>query len=100
MAERKRIVILCVYRPPHSDVRDFIKQFEVVLSKISSDRRVIVCGDLNINYLRDSRAKQMLLSLLHSFNLNVAIELPTRIASSSTCIDYVIASIPRTEFEA
>jgi len=51
---------------------------------------LIICGDINVNYLQDSRHKSLLNSPLASFNLDSAVNFPTRINSkSSTIIDNV-----------
>ena len=71
LTDNKHTIILCVYRPPSSDVWEFLKRLEEVLSKIRHDRQVIICGDFNIDFLKDTRSKQILLSLLQSHNLYV-----------------------------
>jgi hypothetical protein len=49
---------------------------------------LIICGDVNINYLQTSSSKNQLDSLLALYNLNGVVNFPTRITeSSSTAID-------------
>jgi hypothetical protein len=49
-----------------------------------------ISGDVNINYLQNSRNKSLLDCLLPSFNLHSAISFPTRISnSSSTAINNI-----------
>ena len=51
---------------------------------------LIICGDINVNYLQDSRNKSLLNSLLALFNLHSAVSIPTRINSKSyTIIDKI-----------
>jgi soluble P-type ATPase len=51
---------------------------------------LIICGDINVNYLQDSRNKSLLNSLLASFNIHSAVSFPTRISrKSSTIIDNI-----------
>jgi len=51
---------------------------------------LIICGDINVNYLQDLRNKSLLNSLLASFNLHSAVSFPTRISrNSSTIIDNI-----------
>jgi hypothetical protein len=83
--------ILCVYRPPAGNFSTFLLHLETVLMQLySNTTNLIICGDININYLLDSRNKSLLNSLLHSYNLHSAVTFPTRISNnSSTSIDNI-----------
>jgi len=43
----------------------------------------ITCGDINIKYPVESYKKNQLDNILHSFNLNSIVNVPTRIAPNS-----------------
>jgi exonuclease III len=81
--------ILCIYRPPAGNFTTFLLHLESILTQLYTDTsNVIICGDINVNYLQDSRNKSLLNSLLASFNLHSAVNFPTRISNSSlTTID-------------
>jgi hypothetical protein len=66
----------------------------------SATTNLIICGDINVNYLQNSRNKSLLDCLLASFNLPSAINFPTRISnSSSTAIDNIfIDKIINTDY--
>ena len=83
--------ILCIYRPPAGNFTAFLLHLESVLTQLYSNTiNLIICGDINVNYLQDSRNKFLLNSLLASFNLHSAVNFPTRISnSSSTTIDNI-----------
>ena len=83
--------ILCIYRPPAGNFTTVLLHHESVLTQLYSNTiTLIICGDININYLQDSRNKSLLNSLLASFNLHSAVNFPTRISnSSSTTIDNI-----------
>jgi hypothetical protein len=49
----------------------------------SSTIEIIICGDININYLLDSIHKQLLDSLLASYCLCCTVQFPTRIQNNS-----------------
>ena len=60
---------------------------------------LILCGDLNINHLNDNSRKDLLGSLLVSFNLISTIKFSTRISNNScTLIDSIYINTYRHEF--
>jgi exonuclease III len=83
--------ILCIYRPPAGNFTTLLLHLESALTQLySNTMNLIICGDINVNYLQDSRNKSLLNSLLASFNLHSAVNFPTRISSkSSTIIDNI-----------
>ena len=76
-----KFVICCVYRPPGSNINDFNNQFETnFLRKISKNKRIIICGDLNINLynpLKLSSINNFILLMLQ-YNFFSHINYPTR----------------------
>src|SRR5215510_3077359 len=83
--------ILCIYRPPTGNYRTFIHLLESLLNKLYTNSiNVIICGDVNINYLKDSNYKNKLNSLLATHNLHSAVNFPTRVTKhSSTANDNI-----------
>ena len=56
----------------------------------SNTTNLIICGDININYLESSNYKTQLDCLLASYNLSTAVNFPTRITkNTSTAIDNI-----------
>ena len=52
---------------------------------------IIICGDININYLLESEKKNQLDNLLLSYNLTSIIHIPMRVQNTSaTAIDIFI----------
>jgi len=49
----------------------------------SNNTEIIICGDININYLIDSTHKQLLDLLLASYSLCSTVQFPTRIQNNS-----------------
>jgi hypothetical protein len=49
----------------------------------SNNTEIIICGDININYLTDSTHKQLLDLLLASYGLCSTVQFPTRIQKNS-----------------
>jgi exonuclease III/uncharacterized protein YutD len=93
--------ILCIYRPPSGNFSYFLSSLESVLNQLfSNSNNIIICGDININYLDNTNNKLHLDSLLASYNLYSIVDFPTRISScSSTAIDNIfIDTFKNTEF--
>ena len=83
--------ILCIYSPPAGNFTTLLLHFQSALTQLHSNtKNLIIYGDINVNYLQDSRNKSLLNSLLVSFNLHIAVSFPTKISSkSSTIIDNI-----------
>lgn len=87
----KNIVkILAIYRSPQGNIGEFLSTLDRVLNSTVNKCDVILCGDLNIDYLSDSLNKNELRDLLQTYNINMLINEPTRISlNTKTCIDYI-----------
>lgn len=93
--ELDELIIVCAYRPPSGDFTVSESVMETVLKKISTNnnKKIIVCGDFNINLLESSALSIRLMSLFNSFNLKNLFFEPTRItASSATCLDNIFSN--------
>lgn len=77
------IYILSIYRSPTGNLMHFINDTDTILNHISkSNIEVIMCGQLNVNYLADKCNKhQQLENLLATYNLISAVQFATRIIS-------------------
>ena len=50
--------VICIYRSPKGDFTHFKKQLESILSEINNTSiEYILCGDFNIDYIKDSSKK-------------------------------------------
>jgi hypothetical protein len=84
---RRMIYIIAVYRAPSGNFVEFLNSLDRVLNTFySSGVEFIVCGDINIDYLKDSFKKKQLNSLLLSFNLFSIIDFPTRSQNNSVSL--------------
>jgi exonuclease III len=92
--------IICIYRSPTGNFSYFLKQLESILKKIyRTSNELILCGDLNINDLNDNSRKDLLDSLLASFNLFSTAKFPTTISNNScTLMDNIYINTYRREF--
>jgi exonuclease III len=89
-----KILIVCIYRSPNSNVEIFLQLLDEALNKMSKRGRFLVlCGDWNINLLDENTHQKALSSLLLSNNLQNTVLCPTRVtSSSSSLIDVMIVS--------
>ena len=81
--------ILGIYRPPQCDINQFNDRLSEYLSMFSSNRNVLVGGDLNIDLLASNIAHPETINIFNSYNYLPYITKPTRITDTSvTCIDH------------
>ena len=86
-------IVVCIYRSPDGNYRIFLKNLEYVIQKIQSKRKkVLLCGDWNLNFLADNIKIHELENLLESYDLINTVSSPTRITSSSESLIDVIVS--------
>ena len=78
------ICIITIYRSTSRNFQYFSNNLGKILSMIYSNNiEIVICGDININYLIDSTYKQLLDSLLASYGLCSTVQFPTRIQNNS-----------------
>jgi hypothetical protein len=77
------LYILTVYRSPVGDFKKFTENLDNILIFLTNTiTEVIVCSDINVNYLINNNKKYQLNSILNSFNLFDIVDFPTQNASS------------------
>lgn len=93
--ELERVIVLGVYRPPDSPYVLFEKVMDDILCKITnSNKFVFVCGDFNINILKNCSESDRFVTFFKCYNLvNVFLE-PTRVTpTTATCLDNMFTNI-------
>lgn len=90
------LIIICVYRIPNSNVDIFFEKLSLLLGKVtkSDKKQVIICGDWNIDMLKDNVKSKELKTILHNHNLYPHINVPTRKASS---IDQIATNLDNSD---
>lgn len=60
------VVIICsIYRSPSGNIEAFVEGLSSLLQNISQlENTIIICGDININLLENSKQKQTFINLL------------------------------------
>ena len=78
------IFIITIYTAPSDNFNYFLQQLDSILQFISTFAfHIIICGDLNINYLIENSQKRQLDNLLLIYNLKGVVNFPTRTNNSS-----------------
>lgn len=99
IAINKQLCIVVIYRSPNGNLDTFFIQLCKVLDIIVGKyENIIICGDININFLESSFEKKLLCDILESYDIDSLIKEPTRFSSrknitSATAIDYVITNV-------
>ncbi|XP_026688288.1 uncharacterized protein LOC113472698 [Diaphorina citri] len=92
---KKKLIINAVYRPPKSNVKEFIKELKKWLqNKDVKNKDVMIIGDININILEETSQKQDYVEMLSSLGIISSIQKVTReeILNGrrvSSCIDHI-----------
>jgi hypothetical protein len=87
LSVRQNICIIAVYRASYGNFVQFLNILDRVLNTIycpSVD--FIICGDINIDYLKDSSRKKQLNTLLLCFNPFSMVDFPTRSQNKSASL--------------
>lgn len=91
----QKLIIICIYRTPHSDPTNFLIKLNSLLDhifkKYNSKISVVLAGDFNINTLLKNNIANQLQELSYNYNLKLHINSPTR---KSSCIDHILSNIP------
>lgn len=89
-----KIVIVCIYRIPNlNNINDFFVRLQQLLDLLINKKKskVILCGDWNIDTLKDNNCAKELRYILMNYNLISHITVPTR---KKACLDLIISNIP------
>jgi len=93
---KKSLIVGNVYRPPSSDMDDFVSGLEDILADFYTKFDcIILMGDFNVNMLNfDSKNTNLLINLTESFDLRQVISEPTRITMAGySLIDLIFSNV-------
>lgn len=81
------IIIVTVYRSPLGDVIEFLDKLASMLEVIAlENKQIIITGDFNIDFVKDSKELQELNAIIQSHNIKAAITVPTRVTSTTASV--------------
>jgi hypothetical protein len=94
-----KICIITVYRSPNVNFQYFIKGLDNIIKKIYKPGvQLIICGDIDIIYLMESKEKQEVNNILNLYNLVSVINFPTRVKNNlRSAVDNIF--LDTTQFE-
>jgi hypothetical protein len=86
-----KLCILTVYRSPLGNFNNFFVQLDSILcTPYNTKMDLILCGDFNIDFLKNTDRGIQLDALLTTYNLTNIVRFPTRIIEeTSTAIDNI-----------
>jgi hypothetical protein len=73
----------------------FLSKLESILNLFfRNNTKLVLCGDINVNYLTDNSKKRQMDMLLASYNLSSTVNFPTRLQNNSaTAIDNIFIDV-------
>jgi len=82
---------MAVYRAPTGNFNLFLNRLDDIIKTLYKvDLNLIICGNINIDYLTDNDKKRQLDVVLLTYNLSAIVHFPTRSQGySSTAIDNI-----------
>jgi hypothetical protein len=85
-------IIVCTYISPDSNLQIFLKNLDLIIQIIQSrNKKFLLCGDWNLNFMLDNRRLQELQNLLESYDIFNMVRSPTKITSTTkSLIDVII----------
>jgi hypothetical protein len=89
--------MIAIYRSPSGNFLKLMAHLELILQSLYNLKTdIVVCGDINLNYLKETKRVKQLNDLFKTFNLTSIVNFPTRIcASTSTAIDNIFIDISK-----
>ena len=91
----RNVIISCIYRKPATKLDDFTNKLEDLYSNIKNNKVIYLCGDYNINLLKQDThvPTKHFLDTMFSLGLCPLISKPSRITSNSaTLIDNIFTN--------
>jgi hypothetical protein len=92
-----KIVIITIYRSPIGNYNYFMRKLDSFLNLLYSKKvEIVICGDINVNYIHCHIRRQQLDTLLATYNFKSTVNFPTGIINgSSTVIDNIFIDLSR-----
>lgn len=105
--DQKSITILTCYRPPDQNVNSFNQELDTILNstKLKTQKNIMIIGDINICYLKESYGWSEYLNVLYGNGLINTILDYTRVEIRSntitkSCIDHINLKLPNHRYNS
>jgi exonuclease III len=77
------IYILAIYRVPSGNFISFFNEIDKTINSLyKAGSKLIICGDINIDYQTDNDKRKQLDAVLQTYNLTSIVHFPTRIQNN------------------
>ena len=95
-------IIVCIYRSPDSNFCIVLKNLELIMQEIQSrNKKLLLCGEWNLNFMLDNIRLQELQNLLESYDkINTVRSLRRITPSTEFLIDIIITNKDNPELRA
>ena len=92
---KTNVIIVVIYRFPSGDYNYFLQKLELFINSVCTTKtQLVICGDINVDYLLIHNRRQQLDMLLANYNLTSIVDFPTRTTHGScTDIDYFFINV-------
>lgn len=92
-------ILAGIYRKPNFENNEFIDRLNSLIEiLITKEKNVIIIGDINVDFLKESNICVNLKNVLTCHGLKYLINFPTRVSpTSATCIDNVFTNLSKNE---
>jgi hypothetical protein len=105
VGKKKIIVVLGTYKSPSSNTYAVLTQLDLCLSELNSkfgyDSIYFIGGDLNIDFLIESKGTKQLFDTLESYGFTLNYKDPNRkYGNCSSGIDYLVCNNPCSQYHA
>jgi len=90
------IYVISIYRSPTGNFANFIKGINAILNQLYKPNiEIIICGDINVNYLDENcNKRQQLDALVATYNLISTVRFPTRsLNGTASAVDSIFIDI-------
>lgn len=93
--KKEDLLVGAIYRSPSGSSHDFLEYLEEQLNNdVLGQRKVVLMGDLNIDFLVNDRDSRKLKRIIHSAGFKQIVTKATRITErSATLIDHIITNV-------
>jgi exonuclease III len=92
-----KFILVCIYRSSDGNFHTFLNKLELVIQKVHSiNEQLILCGEWNTDFMKDSERLQELRNLLVMYNLINTVTSPTRITKNTISLIEVIVTNKQT----
>ena len=99
VATNDKLIIMNIYRPPKGDISEFSRLLkETLMQYKSGNKTVLIAGDFNTDFMKDTRQSQLITDSCLDINLILPHKVPSRVTdNTSSQIDAIFCNVKNIE---